>query len=284
MNKTMIGLSSCGKELNEELFKSYSENGISLMEISAGKEASDVLDFSELAVLSKKYGVKLWSLHLPFCPFEIIDISNPEIAESTVEYYIGLIRKAAKAGIDKFIVHPSGEPISDEDRKSRMACAKKHLAVLAELAKAEGATICVEDLPRTCLGNCSAEINELLSAHDALRVVFDTNHLLGEDISDFIRNTGSKIVSTHVSDYDFINERHWLCGEGDVDWSALYSALKETGYSGAWLYEIDFNAPKTLTRDRKLTCADFARNAAEIFENRGITVIGKRKPNLGMWG
>ena len=31
MNKTMIGLSSCGKELNEELFKSYSENGISRM-------------------------------------------------------------------------------------------------------------------------------------------------------------------------------------------------------------------------------------------------------------
>ncbi|MBR4941264.1 MAG: sugar phosphate isomerase/epimerase [Clostridia bacterium] len=284
MNKNMIGLSSCGKPLNEERFKSYGENGISCIEISCDKNATDKLNYKELDDLSKKYGVRLWSLHLPFCPFEIIDISNPLLADSTVDYYIGIIRKAAAVGIDKFIVHPSGEPIEPEDRKSRMDCAKEHLARLADLALSENATICVEDLPRTCLGNCSQEINELVSAHSALRVVFDTNHLLNEDISLFIQNVGSKIVSTHISDYDFVNERHWLCGEGDIDWKKLYSALSNVGYSGAWLYELGFGAPATLCRERDLTCEDFARNAAEIFENREITVIGKRKPNLGMWG
>ena len=165
-----------------------------------------------------------------------------------------------------------------------MDCAKEHLCTLAELAKAEGATICVEDLPRTCLGSCSAEIKELISANDALRVVFDTNHLLSEDIKTFIREVGDKIVSTHISDYDYANERHWLCGEGDVDWQELYSTLKEAGYAGAWLYELGFDSPSSITRERALTCKDFVRNATEIFENKPITVFGKRKPNLGMWG
>ena len=280
----MIGLSTCGKSINEDLFRAYAESGIACMELSHEKRIIDNLDYTEIASLSKKYGVRLWSLHLPFCPFEELDVSNPEIADQTVRYYVELIKKAAAIGVDKFIVHPSGEPISPEDRKTRMDCAKEHLCTLAELAQKEDATICVEDLPRTCLGNCSAEINELISAHSALKVVFDTNHLLGEDISDFIRNVGNKIVSTHVSDYDYINERHWLCGEGDIDWQKLYSTLKDIGYNGAWLYELDFNSPSTLTRDRKLTCADFSQNALEIFEDRSITVRGKRKPNLGMWG
>ena len=284
MNKNKIGLSTCGKNIDENLFKAYAESGISCMELSHEKSTIDKLNYASIADLSKKYDVCLWSLHLPFCPFDEIDISNPSIADQTVKYYIETIKKAAAIGIEKFIVHPSGEPISPEDRQTRMACAKEHLCNLAELAQKEGAAVCVEDLPRTCLGNCSAEVNELISAHSALRVVFDTNHLLGEDIPTFIRNVGSKIVSTHISDYDYANERHWLCGEGDINWQELYSALCEIGYDGAWLYELGFGSPNTLTRERALTCADFVRNATEIFENHPITVFGKRKPNLGMWG
>ncbi len=283
MNRPIIGLSSCGKRLNEELFKSYISSGITHMEISEGKAACEAMDFDRIAELAKNSGVILWSFHLPFAPFSEIDISNPDLAGATVDYYLGLIKKATAIGIEKFIVHPSGEPISPEDRPLRLACAKEHLALLAQKAAELGAVICVEDLPRTCLGNCSGEMLELLSAHSALRSCFDTNHMLSEDLVSYANAVGDKIVTLHVSDYDFANERHWLPGEGDVDWKGLYAAIKATGYRGPWLYELGFECPATILRNRDLTCADFARNANEIFEGKDLTVIARRKPNLGMW-
>ena len=92
-----------------------------------------------------------------------------------------------------------------------------------------------------------------------------------------------KIVTVHISDYDFINERHWLPGEGKLNWQAILNALKEIGYRGVWLYEIGFSCPHTILRDRDLTCDDFAKNAAELFANKNITIFASHKENLGMW-
>ncbi len=280
-----LGLSSCGKTLNEELFRLYHEAGIKAMELSPSGDIAgfDTLEYENLKKWAERYDVTLWSYHLPFAPFDRIDISRKELCGSTVEAFKGFIEKGAAIGIDKFIIHPSGEPIEESDRGERMKYAKESLAVLAEFADAHGAVIAVEDLPRTCLGRDSDDIAELISAHEKLAVCFDTNHLLKENPVDFIRKVGKRIVTTHVSDYDFVNERHWLPGEGKVDWQALIGALNEVGYNGAWLYEIGFACPNTILRDRTLICEDFARNARELFDGNAPTVFSKPKPDLGMW-
>lgn len=194
-----------------------------------------------------------------------------------------LIKRGSNIGIDKYIVHPSGEPVRDSERQDRLDSATDFLNSLADEANKCGAVIAVEDLPRTCIGRNSEEINYILSANDKLRVCFDTNHLLGEKITDFIKNVGNKIISTHISDYDFVNERHWLPGEGDINWSEVYNALKEIGYKGIWLYELDLKPPKSIIR-RDMTYSDLYNNATKIFNNEKPTPIGKRIENLGFWG
>lgn len=260
-----IGLSSCGKGFEEELFEAYRSAGIMKMEISLRKDDCDAFDFDRAKMLSEKYGIELWSFHLPFMPFSIIDISAPELQKSTIEYLKGLIRKGADIGIKRFIIHPSGERIETEDRPVRMETAKKSLIILAEFAKELGAVIAVEDLPRTCLGNNSDEILELISVNESLRVCFDTNHLLNEKIPHFIEKVGDKIITTHVSDYDFDDEKHWLPFEGGIDWKEVRNSLEAVGYNGVWLYEVDFKAPESMPRDRDLTCEDFVINAEKIF-------------------
>lgn len=277
-----IGLSTADL-VNEKMFADYKRAGIEYMELSRSKDESDAFDFDKIKEWSEKYGVKLWAFHLPFWPFDEIDISNPSLAQGSIDYLCTFIDKGTKIGIDKFVIHASGEPIAEDDRKSRMECAKKSLFTLAEYAKERGAVICVEDLPRTCLGRDIADIKELISAHGELKVCFDTNHLLSDDNVDFIRALGDKIVTLHVSDYDGVNERHWLPGEGINDWQEMIRALKEIGYTGVWLYEIDYNCPNTIIRDRDLECEDFVRNATEVLQNEPITVFSNPKPNLGFW-
>ena len=276
---------SCGGTVNEEIMAGHKAAGINTIEISVGNtQLADALDFNEARRLADKYGIELWSLHLPFLPFNVIDPSVPALADYTVKYFCSFIDKATEIGIKTIVIHPSGEPIAESDRPMRLECAKKSLAALAEYAKAKGAVIAVEDLPRTCLGRDSSDILELISAHPDLRVCFDTNHLLGESIADFIKKVGDKIITTHVSDYDEKNERHWLSGEGVIDWKALKDALIAIGYDGPWLYELGLDGSlPTIDRERRLEYSDFARNHDEIMNDKPITTIGKGKTDLPSW-
>ena len=277
-----LGLSTPGF-VNEQLFIDCKDAGIKHLEISVNREKSEALDYSDLKAWSEKYGVNLWSFHLPFWPFSEIDISREDIAEKSVSYLSQFIKRGSQIGIDKYIIHASGEPIADEDRKARMECAKKSLYTLAEYAKKFGSVILVEDLPRTCLGRNSQDMLELLSAHPDLKACFDTNHLLGEGISEFIHALGDKIVSTHISDYDFNNERHWLPGEGDINWQELISALKDVNYQGVWLYEIDLTCPNTINRSRDLVCKDFKDNYDKLMLGNTPEPIGVRVEGLKHW-
>ncbi len=277
-----VGLSS-PQSIDEQIFKMYKDAGIEYMEISVATQEYDKLNFENIKKWSEQYGVKIWSFHLPFLPFEVLDISREELAEHSVNYLKALIDKATGIGIDKFVIHASGEPIEENERATRMACAKRSLFELAEFAKERGAIILVEDLPRTCLGRDSSDILDLISAHADLRVCFDTNHLLSEDIYEFIDKVGDKIMSTHVSDYDFVNERHWLPGEGKIDWQGLIKALKKVNYNEMWLYELNLKCPNTIIRPRDLNFDDVVRNANELFEGKKLTVISTSKPNLGYW-
>ena len=103
-------------------------------------------------------------------------------------------------------------------------------------------------------------------------IVFDTNHLLKQHNVDFVKAVGGRIVSTHVSDYDFKDERHFLPGDGDTDWPALMKALDEAGYEGPMLYEISSRITLKTGLGRAITTDDLVRNHSEI--------LSFKKPNL----
>ncbi len=276
-----LGLSTqSGENLTEEYFKSLAEAGIKATEISVNDNLCRTLDYEKIKEWADKWEIELWSFHLPFWPFDKIDISAPSLASDTVKYLSTYIEKASKIGIRNFIIHASGEPIENSDRPVRMQTAKNSLKALATFAEEKGARILVENLPRTCLGKNSSEIIELISVHPALEACFDTNHLLGENYVNFIHVLGKNIKSTHISDYDFKDERHWLPGEGEIDWQRLITALDEVGYYGPWLYEIDYKAPWTITRERDLVPKDFKANADNLFSGNKPVKLGIPKENL----
>ena len=277
-----VGMSTMDRTINAALFDAYAAAGIDAMEISLGDYAA--FDFSAAALEAARAGVRLWSLHLPFYPFDRIDVSSldADLRDRSVRLDADIIRRAAAVGIDKFIIHASGEPIGDDKRAERMARAKESLAALADVCEENGVRLCVEDLPRTCLGHSIADMQTLLE-DPRLFCCFDTNHITVEKPQDVIRALGARIITLHVSDFDFVNERHWLPGEGKIAWDAVVAALDAIGYDGVWMYEIAAACPKTIYRDRDLTCADFRRNADEVLSGKTTTVFSRPKFPLGMW-
>lgn len=253
------GLSTNVRLINKETFYGYAKAGIDCMEVSCGHLGDDKnTDYKELKSWAKEYSVRLWSYHIPFAPFEDINIAS--LDEKLRKNSVALVKKsidtASYLETKIAVIHPSGEPNKPEERTLLIEAAKESLAEIAEYASQKNIVIAVEDLPRTCLGNSSSDILELIKADDRLRVCFDTNHLLEEKNTGFIRACGDKIVTTHVSDYDFMNERHWLPYEGKNDWIGMVNALEDVGFSGPFLFEIGLAAPETIKR-RNLTYEDF---------------------------
>ncbi|MBR1608533.1 MAG: sugar phosphate isomerase/epimerase [Kiritimatiellae bacterium] len=252
--------------------------GIRHVEISLDGRKYAGFDFAAFAAHARDAGVDVRSFHLPFYTDETVDPASLDeaVRRRTAEIHAHYVRVAASMGAKIAVVHACLEPVADADRAERIARSKESMAALADVGEAEGVTVCVENLPRSCLGNTSAELADIVACDDRLRVCFDVNHLLLDTHAEFLRVNGAKIAATHVSDYDFVNERHWLPGEGRIDWAALADGLDAIGYRGTFNYEISFRGnPKTVRRARDLVPADVARNAAEIMARKPLTVIGE---------
>jgi len=192
------------------------------------------------AEMAAEAGVELWSLHLPFG--RQLDISTPVDAdrEFTMDTNTKLIRASAEAGIKTVVLHPSAEPITDDERPSRFKRSRENIIILAELCAELDVTLAVENLPRTCLCNTSAETLELLNGK-GVSVCFDTNHSLRESNPVFLENIlkgGLKVQTLHISDYDFVDERHRLPGDGVIDWKAVMTLLEQYVYEGPLMYEV----------------------------------------------
>ena len=231
--------------LSAESLAELKECGIDAVEFSFSKARYyDEFDFvhraQEYADRVKAAGLEWWSLHLPFS--RTLDITNLNDAErdEIVQINTEMILAAGKAGCKVAVLHPSSEPISDDVRPQRLAYSRENIIRLREACDSVGMELAVENLPRTCLCNRSAEMIELLRDTEA-GVVFDTNHSLAEENVAFLRaltDAGLEILSLHISDYDFVDERHRLPGDGINDWKGILAELERVNYRGPLMYEV----------------------------------------------
>ena len=261
-----IGIRYYDTDLTRENFAAMRDGGMDAVELCLVNEPME-LDFRAVRKYADEAGIEIWSTHLPF-KYEYSIIQNTaEERKRALELNAELIRRATDIGCDKFIIHPSFIVTEDVDREERINWAKDALNSLAYLASANGAQLAVENMIPLCLGRTADELLDIIIINDKLRICFDVNHLLLDTHEEFVKKAGDKIITCHISDYDFINERHWFPGEGKNDWPKINSLFNEIGYKGVWMYEL---SPGTVNdfRSRPLTVRDFYNNAHEIFEGK----------------
>jgi sugar phosphate isomerase/epimerase len=191
----------------------------------------------EIAQTVQEAGIGVWSVHIPFggsWDISIIDEEQRAVALANVRSMLEFCRLLRPR---KAIIHPSAEPIADEQRPTRMRASRQSLRPLAAEFAAIGVQLAVENLPRTCMGNTSGDMLELVDGIPEIGICFDTNHLLKETHEQFLSRVAGRVVSMHCSDYDGVDERHWMPGEGIVPWMQVMGTLAKAGYAGPFLFE-----------------------------------------------
>lgn len=280
-----FGLSSCfGFDFTVDAFRAMKQAGLDAIEVCCSNYDRP-WDFDGMKKSADATGIDLWSMHLPLSQHLDISSLDRENNKAALAAYQDMINRGSSVGIGIYVVHPTStpEPILDGERAEKIKHAMACLNQLSEYAATKGVQVALENLPRTCLCNTVAEHRFMLSAHEKLGACFDLNHCLQENTADFLKGIGDKVITVHVSDRDHINERHWVPGEGIIDWPELMQTFAEIGYRGAWIYELGREAAPTIER-KPLTYADLAQNAKTLFAGRVPAPLGTPKPNLGLWG
>ncbi len=195
-------------------------------------------------------------VHLP-CG-TILSLSS--LDEDYRQEFVGKIKSLLKV-IDKYspkcvLIHSSGEPIDDKDRDAqKRQLAKSYL----ELKDSCNAYFCIENLPRTCLLNTSDEVLELSNMVGGMNICLDSNHFLKEKTEDAILKIGSLIKTTHISDCDYVDERHNMPGTLSIDFMKVIGAFEKVGYNGSFTYEVS-------TKKYGYTLKDIKDNYDMLFE------------------
>ena len=132
MNNFRLGLSCCGSQnLDDKDFENYVKAGILTMEMSFSYTRYNNLEWKNIEKRAAKFGVELWSLHLPFLPFAQLNPASlkKDVREYTFEYFSDLIKKAGDIGVKTIVIHPSAEPMLDSERGEHITSAKETLTL-----------------------------------------------------------------------------------------------------------------------------------------------------------
>lgn len=253
----------------DEMLAAVVGSGMAHVEVTYRPACDETPWQAKLRTTLHDAGVNINTVHAPFG--SAVDISSDDTAVRSTGVAIveASVRYAAGVGADIVVVHGSMEPIPPADRARRESQARESLAGLCACAGDAGLRIAVELLPRTCLGNTPEGLRRLLDGIPAEQAGFclDTNHLtppwmsavradsdaeralvdnLGGDLvypsllPGVVRTLADRLITLHVSDYNGIDERHWLPFDGVIDWAAFANALAEVGFAGAFVYETRF--------------------------------------------
>ena len=238
-----ISTSLLDKKFKPSLLSEVAARGITHIElfVQAGISYFDSDEaVAELIAEAERPGITFWSVHAPFSG---VDLSNPdELARrEALQAVVRALDVGKMIGCELVVIH-AGMSTGDADEiELRRRQSIRSINELCKLSSQRGLGLAVEYLPTNVprIGNSSADIIDLFRVVDGTPgVCMDVNHAnLGEPMAEAIRALGERIVTVHISDNDGINERHFMPGQGTIDWGEVMSLLDEIGYEGPLMYE-----------------------------------------------
>jgi len=240
-----LGLSSASlvDDFSLEALPVIAQAGFTHLEVFPAKAPwlQTLQDFEQLGQRARESGLVTWSLHAPFGHHISPAAADETRRTAALQSLSEALNQAEALGAGVVIIHPGYYDPQADDRGEALERAASTYNEIAPEASRRGLRLALEYLPPkpADLGCSSAELLWFKEKIDAdLGFCLDVNHAnLPEALPDVVRQLAPSLVTTHISDNDGHEEKHWLPGEGVIDWVALMGALREAAYRGPILLE-----------------------------------------------
>ena len=245
----------------EERIKAVKEAGIKKIEFeipSVRYVDMSIKFFKKCLKIAKKHKITINTFHFPYS-VDWMDFSCPwdNDRKEIVRWLGELFKITDKFNPKAYIFHPAGQGCNADNREKYMQYLLESVEGLAKLTKVP---ICIENMVVGNMTNGLAQIKEYADKTKSGYVVVDTNHFVKDRPEDAILALGDKVKALHISDNDFIYERHMMPGDGLNDWNKIIGALEKIGYSGTFNYEVSLSK-------YGYNYKDVVANYEKLFEN-----------------
>ena len=180
-------------------------------------------------------GLRVWSMHGPFCP---IAMDDPDARERGIALLIRAGRIAERLGAGRMVAHP-GRDVPTVDRAREIGWARDAVSRVLD-AIPESVTIAVESTSHPYLGVRPDDLLGILDGLDPARagICLDTGHwnMAGHLMTSAPRVV-RRIATVHLHDSEGERDDHRMPGDGTIDWPRLIGILREGGYGGPLMLE-----------------------------------------------
>lgn len=193
--------------------------------------------------LADEAGVTIWQVHGPwrYPPHD----ETPEHRAERLHAMSLSIRLTGKIGCKYWVVHPLMPFGADDDfdLDRFMDINYEHFQRLLPIAKENGVTICLENMPMKFLTiSTPQKALEFVRRmnDDNFKFCLDTGHaaVFGIQAADAVRMAGDDLKVIHVHDNMGEYDQHLVPLTGIIDWKEFHKALCETGFDGVFSLEL----------------------------------------------
>jgi len=205
-------------------------------------------DISSIKNLLRDLSLQVHSLHAPFSGVNIAALDE-EYRKCSLSLIEKSIEFCSELGGKIVVVHPHATGVFFKlgDEIKIIDKIKESLFKIAIFAKKVGIKIAIENVPKLEGWNFGSNIPQLWKLiqeinSDNLGLCLDTGHFFikgaNSNLSGSILQCGEYLIALHIQDTDGKRDRHWLPGEGVIDWPKFFETLKTVNYQGMLTLEI----------------------------------------------
>lgn len=176
------------------------------------EKAFDELEKTELVKETRNQGLEIENIHAPFANANAIWSADIEVRRQQIEEYKAYISDCGRYQIPIMVMHISrGNEIKEANEFGKSA-----IEELCSIAEENSVRVALENTRNNSL------LEYLLDniQEENLGLCYDTSHaqLYGDADFQLMEKYTERVFCFHLSDNDGQSDKHWITGEGIIDW------------------------------------------------------------------
>ncbi len=171
-----------------------------------------------------KTGLVLTNAHASFSNYNRIWAQTPEQKKDYTARFVQWIKECGSCGVPVLVIHTNEMDLGGFDYENGIA----FYSEIAEAAEKYEVDIAVENVSRQYL------LRYVLDNIKSPRIGFcyDCSHdfMLPCARGRILKDYAHRLKALHMSDNDLHQDRHWIPGEGQIDYTQIMPLIKQSGF------------------------------------------------------
>ncbi len=180
----------------------------------------------------RESGLILENIHVPYDDADDLWSESKTLRNKIVYRHIEWLNDCAELDIPVMLMHIIDRNFLPDPNKWGI----ESLSRLLKAAEDLGVKIAIENTGS--VDYIDYVLRDLLSDH--LVFCYDSSHdfIYSKEKAAILKKQGQRLKHLHLSDNDLAEDRHWLPGEGIIDWQQLSNAFPRDTYKGNITLEV----------------------------------------------